>query len=78
MTSTSHRLFGHAAAALSLSGPARGEGAITAFYSSILTADERMFYETSNQPDFNSPLPWSNDRAWAGSPGVADVASSIP
>ena len=39
----------------------------------ILTADERKFYETYNQPDFNSPLPWAQGPRRMGTDKNGDV-----
>jgi streptogramin lyase len=39
----------------------------------ILTADERKFYETYNQPDFNNPLPWAQGPRRMGTDKSADV-----
>jgi streptogramin lyase len=38
-----------------------------------LTADERKFYETYSQPDFNSPLPWAQGPRRMGTDKNADV-----
>ena len=39
----------------------------------LLTADERKFYETYSQPDFNSPLPWAQGPRRMGTDKNADV-----
>jgi streptogramin lyase len=41
--------------------------------SALLTADEMKFYETYNQPDFNSPLPWAQGPRRMGTDKFADV-----
>jgi streptogramin lyase len=41
--------------------------------SALLTADEKKFYETYNQPDFNSPLPWAQGPRRMGTDKFADV-----
>jgi streptogramin lyase len=38
-----------------------------------LTADERKFYETYSQPDFNSPLPWAQGPRRMGTDKSADL-----
>jgi streptogramin lyase len=38
-----------------------------------LTAEERKFYETYNQPDFNNPLPWAQGPRRMGTDKNADV-----
>jgi hypothetical protein len=38
-----------------------------------LTAEERTFYETYNQPDFNSPLPWAQGPRRMGTDKNGDV-----
>jgi streptogramin lyase len=38
-----------------------------------LTADERKFYETYSQPDFNSPLPWAQGPRRMGTDKNADL-----
>ena len=38
-----------------------------------LTVDERKFYETYSQPDFNSPLPWAQGPRRMGTDKNADV-----
>ena len=38
-----------------------------------LTAEEQKFYETYNQPDFNSPLPWAQGPRRMGTDKNADV-----
>lgn len=39
----------------------------------LLTAEEQKFYETYNQPDFNSPLPWAQGPRRMGTDKNADV-----
>jgi streptogramin lyase len=39
----------------------------------ILTPDEKAFYETYSQPDFNSPLPWAQGPRRMGTDKNADV-----
>ncbi len=39
----------------------------------LLTAEERKFYETYSQPDFNSPLPWAEGPRRMGTDKAADV-----
>jgi streptogramin lyase len=39
----------------------------------ILTPEERKFYETYSQPDFNSPLPWAQGPRRMGTDKNADV-----
>jgi streptogramin lyase len=39
----------------------------------LLTADEQKFYQTYNQPDFNSPLPWAQGPRRMGTDKNADV-----
>jgi streptogramin lyase len=41
--------------------------------SNLLTADEQKFYQTYNQPDFNSPLPWAQGPRRMGTDKNADV-----
>jgi streptogramin lyase len=38
-----------------------------------VTADERKFYETYNQPDFNNPFPWAQGPRRMGTDKQADV-----
>ena len=38
-----------------------------------LRPDERKFYETYNQPDFNSPMPWAQGPRRMGTDKNADV-----
>jgi streptogramin lyase len=38
-----------------------------------LTADERTFYETYNQPDFNNPMPWAQGPRRMGTDKNGDV-----
>jgi virginiamycin B lyase len=39
----------------------------------LLTAEERKYYETYSQPDFNSPLPWAEGPRRMGTDKHADV-----
>src|SRR6201999_473217 len=41
--------------------------------SALLTAEEQKFYQTYNQPDFNSPLPWAQGPRRMGTDKNADV-----